>query len=252
MHSPSAAAFDELAPNYDASFATTPLGELQRRVVHVRLLEAFQPGNRVIDLGCGTGIDAAALSEHGIQVDGIDESPAMIAAARARMPAASFEVADLNHCTFHRASYEGAYANFGAINCIRDLRSFGQRLAAALKPGSRVVLTVMGPYCPWEWLWYGVRGDFDHGFRRLRRQARFRGKDVFYPTPSQLIRDLHPHFEPRDLAGLGVLLPPTYARNVVERRPNLMKMLDTVEDRIRRTRPATWLNDHYIIDLTRS
>src|SRR3954447_13379509 len=43
---------------------------------------APQPGERILDLGCGDGSLTAQLAESGATVVGVDASPAMVASAR--------------------------------------------------------------------------------------------------------------------------------------------------------------------------
>lgn len=79
--------YDRLAPAYDvATWIFRPLGahRLQKRAV--QLLD-LRPGDTVVDLGCGTGVNlsvlADAVGEHG-QVVGIDLSQGMLDQARRR------------------------------------------------------------------------------------------------------------------------------------------------------------------------
>jgi SAM-dependent methyltransferase len=60
--------------------------ESRRLATDAAILEAVldQQPETVLDLGCGEGWLARALAEHGIRVTGIDASPALIEAARAR------------------------------------------------------------------------------------------------------------------------------------------------------------------------
>ena len=52
------------------------------------------PGDRVLDVGCGTGVLVERAVATGAGAVGVDISPAMVGAAAARVPAATFLVAD--------------------------------------------------------------------------------------------------------------------------------------------------------------
>ena len=71
------AAFDEIAERYDRDWTATQVGVLQRAAVWRTLDRLFGPGDRVLDLGCGTGADAAHLAKRGVQVLAADISPQM-------------------------------------------------------------------------------------------------------------------------------------------------------------------------------
>ena len=76
------AAFDALASSYDDAFSKSTLGRLLRNRVWRQLDRAFAPGERVLDVGCGTGEDAVHLAERGVHVLATDASPDMIEQAR--------------------------------------------------------------------------------------------------------------------------------------------------------------------------
>jgi hypothetical protein len=50
--------FDEMAADYDRSFTASAIGSLMRQAVWRRLDACFRPGDRVLELNCGTGTDA--------------------------------------------------------------------------------------------------------------------------------------------------------------------------------------------------
>jgi trans-aconitate methyltransferase len=83
--------------NERAAFVTTAGHEL------VELL-APRAGERVLDLGCGTGELTAMLAARGALVTGVDASAAMLETARARHPALAFELAD-----GQALAYDGAF-----------------------------------------------------------------------------------------------------------------------------------------------
>jgi len=94
------ALFDQYAPRFEAAL----LGELNYRAPQLLLKAvlavrsaAKKPAffKRAIDLGCGTGLAAAAFAEEVDEIIGIDLSPGMIEQARATRLYAALEVADM-------------------------------------------------------------------------------------------------------------------------------------------------------------
>jgi ubiquinone/menaquinone biosynthesis C-methylase UbiE len=77
--------FARLAASYDR---VRPVDDNWRAAFEVVVREADLRGQRVLDLGCGTGRLSAALAEQGIaRVWGVDASPEMLAVAREKLPA---------------------------------------------------------------------------------------------------------------------------------------------------------------------
>lgn len=95
---------------------------------------------RVLDAGCGTGRDAAALLERwpGVQVVGIDGSASMIEAARERLGSdAELVVADLTDPL--PIAPVDAVMSVAAFHWISDHAALFANLAAAVNPGGRLV-----------------------------------------------------------------------------------------------------------------
>src|SRR5688500_3425722 len=83
MHGPSP--FDSMALDYDRSFTASSIGQRMRAAVWRRLDAVFRPGERVLELNCGTGEDAVHLAGRGVRVLATDTSPEMLAIARAKV-----------------------------------------------------------------------------------------------------------------------------------------------------------------------
>jgi SAM-dependent methyltransferase len=128
----------DLAAVHDARF-----GFIARAGVRT-LLERLPVAGVVADLGCGSGIAAAALAAAGHDVVAVDPSPAMLALARARVPRARFTEATLAEAELPPgltgACAFGEVVNYGA-------GSLGElsRVSAALAPGGVLVLDVASP-----------------------------------------------------------------------------------------------------------
>src|SRR5450631_3952403 len=112
--------WDLIAESYDRNFPETVVGKVQRDAVWHELDKTFQPGMRVLELNCGTGIDAVHLAKLGVRVVACDLSPKMIDTARQRLNAADldgrvdFRVLDTEKIETLRveAPFDGAFSNF--------------------------------------------------------------------------------------------------------------------------------------------
>jgi SAM-dependent methyltransferase len=271
--------FDDMAADYDRSFTDSTIGRLMRQAVWRRLDACFRPGDRVLELNCGTGADAIYLGRRGVRVLATDIAPAMLDVVRAKVARAGLEnmvevqqlaieelkmqnakcknEGDTNEssCILNSAfgiPFDGALSNFGGLNCVADLGAVGAGLAACLRPGATALLCVMGPLVPWEWAWYLGRRQPAKAFRRLRRRGvAWRGLTIRYPSIGALRRAFGPWFRPRRVSAVGALLPPSYVEGWAARRPRLLERLDRWERRLETLPPLPWLADHYVLELER-
>jgi len=96
-----------------------------------------KPGERILDLGCGTGDLANQIQEKGAEVVGIDASPDMIAKAKDKYPALDFSVA--NGTDFHfDEPFDAVFTN-ATLHWIHDADSVIKSVYNVLKPGGRFV-----------------------------------------------------------------------------------------------------------------
>ena len=204
-----ATAFDRVASSYHTLWSGTPAGGMQRQAV-CRLIEPlFTAGSRVLDIGCGTGDDALVLQGRGVHVTGIDSSPEMVVTARERGVDASVRRAeDLSHL---HGSFDGVLSNFGALNCVHDLRSVREPLARLMRPDGWLAICLMGRVCVWESIWYLVRRDLARATRRWRGEASSSlASRVYYPTVANVRQAFAPDFTLHSWHGIGLAVPPSY------------------------------------------
>lgn len=115
-----------------------PAGEAGMRVL------APRPGERILDLGCGSGATTEALSRAvspGGQITGVDISADQIAVARTRPgnAGANFIVGDAQTHDFGEAAFDALFSRFGCMFFGDPVAAF-TNLRRALKPGARGVL----------------------------------------------------------------------------------------------------------------
>lgn len=256
---PAASPFDDLASSYDECFTRSILGTRMRSAVWRRLDRAFPSGSRVLELGCGTGEDAVHLARRGVRVVATDPATAMVREARAKADAAGvgefvttrvLDAARLDEVADE--PFDGAFSDFGALNCLADLLPVSTGLARLVRPGGRVLLCLLGRYVPWEWGWFLARGRRDAAFRRLGRGGvEWRGLRVFYPPLRDLERTFAPSFRRTGARAVGALVPPSYAEPWAARHPRLLGALDALERRLEAIPPFPSLADHVLLELER-
>jgi len=171
------AGFDRSAERYDLEAEANAAMAHMRRVSLVVLRDSFGAGQHVLELGCGTGEEAVALARDGIRVLATDVSSRMLDVARGKVSAAGLEQAvqtrqlaagELSVLLdeLGREAFDGAYSSFGALNGEPDLSAVGSALAELVRPGGRLVVSVMNRFYPFETLWYLAHGHPRQAVRR--------------------------------------------------------------------------------------
>jgi ubiquinone/menaquinone biosynthesis C-methylase UbiE len=264
-------AFDLAARNYDALYQANPVMAWMRNKSLAALLTAFTPGSRLLEIGCGTGDEALALSRAGYRIVATDISPEMINAARAKAQTlgsndvswwvlAAGRLEDLL-AEYGPASFDGAYASFGALNCEPELVPVFDALARLLRPNAALVCSVMNRWCAWEIVWELLRLHPRRAFRRLGKGWLTAGLaspggslpvPVLYYTPRGFVRALAPQFRLQAVFGLPVFLPPPYLAHLLDRHPALFSRLQRVEGLLRDRFPFYNLGDHFLLVATRT
>jgi ubiquinone/menaquinone biosynthesis C-methylase UbiE len=260
------APFDAIAERYDETFTYSRIGQAQRASVWKELDTAFRPGDRVLELGCGTGVDACFLADRGVKVVACDNSPQMIKVATRRVAEAekgslvqthllaAEDIANLRS----RDAFDGAFSNFGALNCVQDIPQLARNLATLLKPGATALLCWMGPCCWWEVIWYLGRGDPQKAFRRFRRGgvtarlAEGTSVRVHYPSIRLIARTFSPEFQLRSIKGIGVAVPPSYLEPWANRFPYLLGLSVRADLVLSRCFGLRSLADHVLLEFRRN
>lgn len=129
------------------------------------LIELLSPkaGERILDLGCGSGQLTAKIGEYGANVLGIDNSPEMIKDAQAKFPSVEFYVMDA--ADFHFSQPFDAIFSNAALHWVIKKEEAIESMYSNLKPGGRIVLE------------FGGKGNIETIVSQLRLSLRERGFD---------------------------------------------------------------------------
>ena len=216
-------------------------------------LLAPQAGERILDLGCGTGHLTNLIAEAGARVVGLDMSTSMIAEARRRYPHIDFVISDGTRFVFAQP-FDAVFSN-AAIHWMKDQGAVAECIRDSLKPGGRFVAE------------FGGKGNIQAIREAIAAAVQDAGEKInaepfarYYPTIGEYstLLETHAfrvtfasHFErPTKLEGADgmrnwVL---TFADNIIESIPTEKreKIFSDVERRLRPLlfRDGSWFADY--------
>ena len=233
--------WDTAAETYVQDFTGTGIGETRRHAVWRRLDKIFSPGQKLLELNCGTGIDAVHLAEKGIQLVACDISSRMIELARQLAASTNTsELIDFRVLPNEEIGslkgenvFDGAFSNFCGLNCVEDLPAVVRELTRLVRPEGRVLLCMIGRFVPWEIAWFLGHGVPGKALRRLRGNS-FRPSGpgtvcVQRPSVSEIARVMSPAFRLQRWSGVGIAVPPTYTENRMQHFPRMIKGLAGID-----------------------
>jgi len=253
-------AFDRLAPNYDA-LTSGETFQLQRRQTHVALAQWIRSGFRVLEIGCGTGVDTEFLGRLGARVVACDPSEEMLSRTKRRLALAglgdrasvlSCGLQDLPHfldALDHEEGFDAVVSNFGALNCAPSLHALGIIGRRHLRAGGAIAVGLLGRTCLWETVYFTARGERAQASRRRAASAAVpvAGIDVptFYHRTRDLAEALGAEFSRDTVIGVGVMVPPPYLEPRWQQMPMALRRAAAGVDRIAGAWPlVNQLGDH--------
>lgn len=259
------AGFDHLARTYDAEMEANPSMRYMRQVSLATLRATFAPGQRVLEIGCGTGIEAVELAQRGVTVVATDLSAEMVLRARERVRRSALE----DRITVHQVkasqlenllpqygagAFEGAYSSFGPLNGEPDLLPVASALARLVRSGGHLVLSVMNRFYAFETVWYLLHGRMRQAARRWRGSAQASISlqaplrvPTCYHSAASLRRAFSPGFRLTGCRALPLLLPPPYLHDMWDRWPRLWARLTPLEERLAPRWPWRGWGDHLLM-----
>lgn len=253
-------AFDSVAADYDGPRGNNPLIQDMRDEMWRWLDKTFAPDSRLVDLGCGTGLDAVRMARLGHRILATDWSPQMVArtANRARQESVADRVQAMVVGAHElqrlegEGTFDGAYSDLGPLNCVPDLTDVSTACARLLKPGGALVFTVIGRVCPWEIVHYAWRRNWSRVKIRFARNVvpvRMNMHTIWtrYYTPREFYRAFERDFTLEHRRGICVFAPPPYLTWMRDRHRRGYEWLWRID---RRT--ASWallrsMGDHFLI-----
>ena len=113
--------------------------------------QSLPNGSSILDVGCGSGVPVSqALMDEGCVVSGVDASPTLVAAFRARFPNAAVACEPAEESSLFNATFDGV-VSIGLVFLLSTTtqRKLLRRLSRVVKPGGRLLFTAPRDACSW-------------------------------------------------------------------------------------------------------
>jgi len=256
-------AFDSVAADYDGARGNNALIQDMRAEMWKWLDTTFAPGSRLLDIGCGTGLDAVRMAQRGYQVTATDWSPQMAQRtndrAKGECVTDRVRVLAIGAQELHRLEapevYDGAYSNLGPLNCVPELEEVSRECARLIRPGGALVFTVIGRLCPWEIAHYLRRRQWARIKVRFAREFVPVGMNkrtiwTHYYTPREFYRAFKRDFALEHYRGLCVFVPPPYL-TWIQQHPIVYDRLWSLDRRVSAWPLLRQLGDHFLMVMRR-
>ncbi len=259
--------YDRTASSYDLVEGRNAISERVRRTTLQAAVRSFRQGDRVLELGCGTGRDAVDLARAGIRVVATDVSTEMIAITRARARREGVErlvdakVLPAAEAVHEGGPYDGVYSNGAVLNLEPDLLRVVDGLRKSLRLGGHAVLTAANRLSLFELALYPCVLRPRKAFRKLGASVpipisregigkRYVVLTRFF-TPKEFLSAFDGGFELVTLRGLQSITPPWNLVDMASRFRAAVAPLEQIEDRIGTWRALRTLGAIYLIVMRR-
>ena len=170
--------------------------EEQQRPAYETAIEHLnlRHGQRVLDIGCGTGVFLRAAADRGARVVGFDASEPLLAVARERVPEADLHAGDMQALPFGDDGFD-VVTGFCSFFYADDMAGALSEAARVTRPGGTVLAQVFGrpERCSLEAMKHAIlpllsmEGDEPPYWRfdlleRIAREAGLRPLESFYAS----------------------------------------------------------------------
>lgn len=278
LYSETSRAFDAHARHYDALVEPNALLHHMRVALWREVMHRVPPPAHLLDIGSGTGIDAAYFAQNGYQLTAIDTSPEMIRQTRARLSSVisskvpgeptgpdeksrarvgSVRVLEIGAQELDKlgnVSFDAIYSDLGPLNCVPDLRVVSQQCAAHIKPSGLLILSLMARICPWEIGYFTLRGEFNNAVRRHPKAmvpVNLENGVVWtrYYSPKEFFEYFANEFRLITYRALNLVLPPPYLLRWYNRVGALAKPMAWLDEKVSTLPILHNMGDHFLIVL---
>jgi SAM-dependent methyltransferase len=258
------AEFDNVADDYDRHITGNRINLLLRNRSLSLLRERLAGCARILEIGCGSGMETLPLLEEGHEVTAVDISARMLGTVRRKAEAArvggrlttrEMAARDLGRLAEEGAGFDAAFSTYGALNCEPDLSGIPAALGRLLPPGAPFITAVYNRWCLFELAGYSLRLRPGRALGRRRNPVPVGASrfcvDVYAHSVADVERLFDPFFRLERLEAVPVLLPPSDLVGYADRFDRHFDRLAAWDAALGRRWPLNHLGDHFLMSWVR-
>jgi len=244
--------FGKMADEYDSMQDTNIPVKIMRQKFYDVVYSFVKPPADILELNCGTGIDAFHFANQGYNVNATDISDKMLtnAASKGSLKNLSFQKLNLLELNKINCRYDLIVSNLGGLNCLDDLSQLSKDISGLLKSNGFFIASIMPQFCLWEFALI-FKGEFKRALRRIKRNmviANVGGEKIFvkYYSPKKIFGYFENDFHLTKTKGLRIFAPTQPAAHWYKEHPFITKYLDFIDDKIENLYLSSFIGDYYI------
>ena len=254
--------FSNISHHYEKLEKTSSLINWMRKRIRSHVLKELKPNAEILEINCGSGIDAVFFAKKSFKVHATDIAPGMVDYVKAKIKTNNLKdkltckklsFNDLNQIQLNK--FDHIFSNFGGLNCSseEELQEVFNSFKQALIPSGKITLVIMPKICIWEFLKI-FKGD-KTAFRRLSNKgvlANIEGEQVltFYHSSTRIKKLLKKDFDNFKIENICFLAPTGNRVDFPKEYPLLFKVLNSIDGISNKIPFLQGYGDYYIITAT--
>ena len=255
--------FSKIAKEYEDLEQKSTLIQYKRKQIRGHLLSRLQDESSILEINCGSGLDALYFAKKGHKVLATDIAEGMLKEVDTKILANNLQgtlsmkklsFADLSQ--LEQNKFDCLYSSFGGLNCVDSslLNKVLQDAGSIIRHGGIITLVIMPKITMYEW--HNIFKGKKSAFRRLKKggvMANVEGEKVrtFYHSARHVSKLLNKNFEEIRVENIFTIGPSGSSYNFPVNHRRVFSLLTKFDNFCNKTSFLKGFGDYYIISAKR-